>query len=867
MTLLKTGMRHVLRRPLLALLCVLGVALGVAVIIAIDLANASASRAFKLSTDTVSGRATHQVVSAGGTLDQAIFARVKREAGVREAAPLIDAYATAIDLDAQPLRVLGVDVFYEAPFRTFLSGDRGSSLQQTDFSRLISQPDGVVLSADFASRYGLQAGGELRLRVGDTLQSLRVIGLLETDDVSSRRALDGLGLVDIGTAQKLFDLPGRITSIDLIADERTPAGRETLARVRAVLPVGADIVKPSARSNSIESLTDAFELNLTALSLLALVVGIFLIYNTITFSVVQRRPVFGTLRCLGVTRREIFGMVLAEAAVFGVIGGVLGVLLGILLGRGAVRLVTQTINDLYYVVNVRNIEIPPLVLIKGFLLGMLAALLAALAPAFEATSIAPVTALKRSSIESRVRTLLPRLALCGLAVLALGGLALVASQNLVLNFAGIFAVVIGAALLAPLLTVGLMRLATPVADRFGGALGRMATRAVTLSLSRTGIAIASLMIAISVIIGLQSMINSFRSTVNTWLSATLVADVYIAPSGGVSSNSASTYINPNTVEALRTATGVNSANLYRRGTARFAVGETSDPAALTRQSLLIAETTTAERDINTSKWGVASGGSRARWDDLAGGDRVLVSEPFANKHGITQQINVITLATDDGPRRFEVRGVYYDYGSDQGVVLMRRDQYQRYWRDDKVSSMALFLKPESLPRVQDVVDDLRRQFAAQDLVISANSQLRANALAIFDRTFAITGALNLLATLVAFIGVLSALMAMLIERTREFGVLRATGLTLPQLAGMVLTESALIGGTAGLLSVPTGLALAFILIYIINLRAFGWTIALDLQAGTFVQAFAIAVISALLAAIYPVLRLRGIQIAQAVRAD
>ena len=245
----------------------------------------------------------------------------------------------------------------------------------------------------------------------------------------------------------------------------------------------------------------------------------FLIYNTITFSVVQRRPIFGILRCLGVTRREIFRMVLTEAMLLGAIGGLIGVAFGIVLGRGAVQLVTRTINDLYYVVNVQSIEVSPLTLLKGFVLGIVAAILAALPPAYEATSIQPITALKRSNVEQRVRGVLLPIAAIGVGMGLLGALLLLLSNWLVLNFAGIFGVVIGAALIAPVLTLCLMTAAQPILGRLGGVIGRMAARGIVNSISRTAVAIASLMIAVSVIIGLQSMISSFRQTLVNWLAS------------------------------------------------------------------------------------------------------------------------------------------------------------------------------------------------------------------------------------------------------------------------------------------------------------------------------------------------------------
>ncbi len=858
MTLLKTGLRYLLRRPLQSILCILGVALGVAMVIAIDLANGSAARAFELSTETVAGRATHQIVGSGAGLDEAVYRRLKVELGVREAAPVVESYAIAVELDQQPVRVLGVDAFAEAPFRSYL-GQGNAPLRQNDLTDFFVRPDALLIGQETAARYGLRLGDALTLRAGDARRTMRIAGILNPADERSRRALDGLAIVDISTAQELFNMAGRLSHIDLIADERTEVGRALLDRIRAVLPPGAAIVKPSARSQSVESLTDAFRLNLTALSLLALVVGMFLIYNTITFSVVQRRPIIGTLRCLGVTQAEVFRQVLLETLLLGAIGGVLGIGLGILLGRGAVGLVSQTINDLYYTVNVRSVDVDLWTLVKGFGLGLAASLLAALAPAYEATSIPPITALRRSAGEQRVRWLLPRVALAGLVMLAVGAAMLLLSRALVVNLGGIFFVLIGLALASPMATIGLMGALQPLLDRLAGLVGRLSARGVVNAISRTAIAIASLMVAVSVIIGLQSMINSFRTTVESWLDASLTADVYIAPPAtGINASNAT--IAPSVVADFEALPDVSDVTLFRRVSVDF---RTAD--AEYRPASLLAIRSNRERSARTFVWTLRP--ADGLWASMAGQDEVQVSEPFANKYGITPQNNRLLLRTDQGERAFRVVAVYYDYASDAGVIVMRHETYRRYWEDAQISSLALYVNPARVSDLGAFVDQLRQRFAGRDLVISANRELRADALAIFERTFTITGALNLLATVVAFIGVLSALMALQIERTRELGMLRANGMTLRQLWRMTLLETGLMGGTAGLLAMPTGFLLALILVYIINLRSFGWTIRLDLQWETFAQAMGVAVISALLAAIYPMLRLGKLEIARAIREE
>ena len=856
----KTGLRYLLRRPLQSILCILGIALGVAVTVAIDLANSSAARAFNLSTEAVAGRANYQIAGTGGSLNEDVYRKLKVNLGIQDAAPVVDGYATAIELDQQPLHILGVDVFAEAPFRDYF-GQRITQLDMLALTNFLTHPDAILIGQALAQHYGLKVGSAFTLRIGDRQQVVHVVGILVTADNASRAALNNLGIMDISAAQELFALNGRLTHIDLIIDDHTPEGRLELSRIQSILPPDTSIVKPQARNASVESLSDSFELNLTALSLLAMVVGMFLIYNTITFSVVQRRPIFGILRCLGVTRGEVFRLVIAESILLGLIGSLIGLGLGIVLGRAAVALVTRTINDLYYVVAVSSVTVDPGSLIKGIGMGLGAAVLAALPPAYEATSIPPIGALARSNIERRVRRLLPWVAALGLVLLAIGAMLLLATKSLGVNLAGIFGVVVGLALVSPWITVVLMQVLTPLAGHLAGIIGRLATRSVVNSLSRTSIAIAALMITVSVIIGLQTMIGSFRTTVQNWLDVTLLADIYVSPpSSGV--NNPDNVMDPALAQEFKAVPGVRAVTTLLRLPASFIEGSTKQPDPRWQKAEMLVVHAETNRQAASFVW--SDGPPGDVWRAMLANDEVQVSEPFANRYGITPAHNLLTLQTQQGPRVFRVAGVYYDYSADQGIVLMRREEFDRYWHDTRISSLAIYLDHSAKTHAGLLVNQMRQHFAGHDLVIQANSNLRANALVVFDQTFAITRALNLLATVVAFIGVLSALMALQLERTRELGVLRANGMTLGQMWRMILLETSLMGGTAGLLAMPTGFLLAVILIYIINLRAFGWTIQMDLQWTTFAQAMLIAVISALLAAIYPMLRLRKMQIAVAI---
>jgi putative ABC transport system permease protein len=359
--------------------------------------------------------------------------------------------------------------------------------------------------------------------------------------------------VDIATAQEVLGMEGRLSRIDLIAPGGG-GGRGHAGAHPAILPPGARIDATAARAGTVNEMTAAFSLNLTALSLLALVVGMFLIYNTVTFSVIQRRPVLGTLRALGMTRPEIFLLIVGEAGLLGFLGSVLGLGLGVVLGRGAVEMVTQTVNDLFFVVAVRDVEIPLWTLVKGGVIGMAAALVGAAIPAWEATSVPPAGALKRSNVEESALRLLPWLSLAALAIIGVGAALLIPNGNLVVTFGGLFLIVIGAALLTPICTLWLMRGAQRLLAR-GGVVERMAPRTVVRSLSRMAVAVAALMVAVSVIIGVGVMIGSFRQTVVLWLDDVLQADIFIsAPIVGAGADDAG--LSPALAEELRTFPGI-----------------------------------------------------------------------------------------------------------------------------------------------------------------------------------------------------------------------------------------------------------------------------------------------------------------------
>lgn len=830
-------------------LALLGVALGVAVVVAIDVANESARRAFVLATQSIVGRATHQIVGGPNGVSEEVYRRLRLTGKVRALAPVVESDVAATDYPGRIFHVLGVDAFAEAPFRPYLSS--AGAAPDNDFPAFLTQPATGLIAADTARHLGLDIGDRLSVRVGTQHQFITLVGLLDPNDSSSASAVENLLITDIATAQEILGLGGQLSRIDVRVPEGE-AGQKLLATIRQFLPAGVEVLSSRGRSQAIEQMTRAFQLNLTALSLLALIVGVFLIYNTMTFSVVQRRGLLGLLRIQGVTRREIFLLVLGEAVLIGGVGTVGGLGLGILLSQGLVQLVTRTITDLYFVLTVRELALTPVVLGKGMVLGIGASLLAALRPAWEAATTPPRVTLQRSSLETHARQTAPRTMVLGLLVLAagLGGL-WISGTNLLLSFGSLFGVLLGCVLMTPLTTVGCIRLLQPVLSAWGGTLGRLCGRSVVATLSRTAVAIAALMVAVSVTVGVGIMVQSFRQTVVRWLESSLHADVYIAPPSLIARRSDST-LDPALVQRLASAPDIARVNTYRGLQVESRLGLTQ-----------LVALDLAERSYDAFTF--IAGEPQAIWPTFQNEAAVIISEPYAYRHELSLN-DTLQLRTDRGAHAFRVVGIFTDYGSDQGIVMMSRPTYDQWWQDTKISSLGVYAEPNV--DVDRLVESLRRLAGAEhEVLIRSNRTLRAASLEVFDRTFTITTVLHLLTTVVAFVGVLSALMALQLERARELGVLRATGYTPGQIWGLMTSQTGLMGLIAGLLAVPVGVGLALILVLVINRRSFGWTLQIEIAPEILVQAIGMAVVAALLAGLYPALRMAWTSPALALREE
>ncbi len=777
-------LRPLLRDPLRTALTALAVALGIAVVVAIDLAGDAATGSFRSSLETLAGKADLGI-SANGGLDERWIGRLASLPIDAKFAPVVEAQIEIAGVGSLPL--YGLDFVAEA-----------KSESADDGARALGD---AVISKPLAARLRLHSGQEFTALIGGHNRQLRVARVVEspTEFVA----------VDIADAQQLLGRFGRLDRIDV-----TVAPTEDFARaeaaIRAMLPAGYFMQKPGARGDENQRMLRAFRWNLRVLSYISLVVGAFLIYNTISISVVRRRAEIGILRALGASRRAIFGVFLIEALCFGVVGGAAGVALGRLLAGAIVNLIAATVNALFTTSQPGAIELTVGEAALGIAAGAIAALVSAYAPAREATRVSPTEAMSHGSHEHFARLRWRR----GLAWAAVvGALAVAAAQ------APPWGHFPGGGYAAAFLAIGAVALATPglvlAANRVSRGLFHrkvepmLASRSLTGSLSRTSVVVAALATAIAMMASVGIMVGSFRETVALWLDTQLRADIYVRPDAPAA---AGLYppLPPGIPEILAGTPGVAAVDMFHGVELHFRGERTTLGAGnleIVRRYGRLRFLRGEDRD--------------AILRSLPNHDRAVVSEPFANRFGVRAG-DVIELPLGAGNVALTIAGVYYDYSSSQGLAIVDNSTLLKYLPEQPATNAAVYVGRGV--RADDVLHEIRLRTEGLGVMIAPNAELRRASLEIFDRTFAITWALEAVAIAVAMLGAANALLAVVLDRRRELGMLRYLGASARQVRGMILSEAALLGLLASAAGVALGFALSLLLIFVVNKQSFGWTI-------------------------------------------
>ena len=848
--------KHLTSRPFRTTLTVVGVAVGVAAALAIYLANQTVFNSFQRTVTRVVGEATIHISGAERRLDETLVERIRLHPDVRAVHPYLSQSITleTAEGDTRSGMVWGLDLLEVLGDGTGVR--QASGEEEYSLDPLLS-PDAIFVDRELAAGLGVARGDPVTVHVGPRQFQATVSRVLTFADDEQR--WDSMVIMDIAAAQVQLDRLGQLDGVDVVTAPGVPVD-DVIQELQASLGPSVLVSRPSQRDAQVERMLTSFQLNLTTLSMVGLFVGTFLVYNAVGFSVVQYRREIGILRAIGMVRGHIALLFLGEAIIAGIVGGGLGSVLGSGLAYWLVGLERETVSELYGIATMGELPLSMPVLLGGGLLGMVLSVIGALGPCLEASRTSPALAIAPGQYETS-RHHHGRWTSLAVGVLGLGGLlSLPGPVNglPVFGYAAAFCVLLGCTLLSPLgiHLLGLVASArsrrnsgrvgierwgdTSRAGLHSGSMTRLAVDQIARSSGRNSVTLSAFMVGIAIVVGVGVMIESFRDTVERWIDQTLMADLVVTPhEKGLDADPRENVfrISPEMVRLVRAVPGVAAVDPYRQ--VRIQVGATQ--AYLAARDLALH----AER----SRYLFVDGDSFHRLRQAIAERGVVVSEVLARRLGVNVG-DVLSLPTGAGQKDFPVAGVFYDYATDGGKIVLDWSLYERWWGDRTSTVLAVYLEPNaSALRVRG---DLKKALGSLIPVsIISNMELRTHILEIFDRTFRLTYGLELVTVLVGLLGIINTLLTTVVERQREFATFRAIGGSRRQVQGLVVRESLCLGFLGLGLGLLAGLLLATLLISVINKQSFGWTIHMTVPSRTILEAFMVAGITGLLAGYLP----------------
>ena len=842
------SLRHMRLSPLRTLLTVLGVAVGVAVTVAIAAVNRSVLESFRSMVDTVSGKADLTIAQSKSRFDDALLDTVSAVPGVAHAAGSLSLVLPVQGMPGESLYLLCTNFTDDGYFRSLKTSAGQPKLH--DVLGFLNSTDELLLSEKFARAHGLKTGDTLTLITPKGAQKFHIRSLLANSGPAT--AFGGsFAVMDLYSAEAAFDMDHQIDRIDVAVKpgEQVDAVK---ARLQKAAGPAFSVERPSRRGASVQKMLLSFQVGLNMGSALALLVGIFLVYNTISIGVVQRRREIGTLRALGASGGLMRALFTLEAAILGGLGAAVGIPLGWLIARRAIAGVADAISSIYVHVHATAVTLHAPEVAAGFALGILGSCFAAFRPASAASRVPPVEALRKSvsapASPSQVRV---QVAVgLGMLALAAGLLQLPPpTENFPLGgYLAIFAVLMGATALTPPLIRWARPLLVVPAELLAGVPGRLAADNFSRAPGRSAMPVAALSIGIAMSIALGGFIGSFKAATQRWLRANVPSDLFVTSSyklGGVRN----VPMPQGLADQMARIPGVAAVDKVRllqhdfMGLRIFVLS--LDPRVYWKRAHPLFLEGDEDQAVATA----------------LDGKSVILSENLARRRHLHKG-DTIQMKTPTGVHAYVVRGVIYDYTSDQGLVAMSRDMYVRDFGDTQVDTFEIYLKkPSDRDAVREAIT--ARWGQKYDLYVLTNDELRAESTSIIDQTFQVTYAMEIVAVLLALLGVVNTLLAAVIDRTREIGLLRAVGATRAQVVKTVAVEAGCMGLLGAVVGTASGTVLAKILLVAVGLQGTGWAIPLQFPWSTAVQMALAAIACAVGAGLYPARRAASLDVVDA----
>ena len=803
-------------------LSILGIALGVALGYGVHLVNRAAVGDVAAAVRSLAGEADLEVRAARAGFSEELYPRIARLPGVAVASPALELDAGVAGTE-RTLRVTGIDILRAALLQP--------QLILEDRYELLA-PDRVFLSAAAAEAFALGKGDELRLVSGPRTVSLRVAGVL-----SSLRGVSAL--TDIATAQWRFGRLGELNRIDVRLHAGVPR-EQVLREIQGLLPPGVHVAALEALEAASAYPSRSYRVNLNVLAMVALFTGGFLVFSAQALEVARRRSEHALLRVLGLKKKGVSTLVLQEAAALGAVGAAAGLVLGYALAMLAVRWSGADLGAGMFRGLAPQVDVSPLGAAAYFLAGILVAVLGALLPALDAARTPPARALKagdEQTLFERIAPLWP-----GIALLALGAtLSLLGPVNgvPVFGYGAIACLLLGAIALVPRFAEWLFHvMPLPAQPQLRLALGQL--RAAP---GQAAVSLAAIVASFSLMAAMAIMVASFRQSVDEWLRSVLPAEVYFRTTHAGDTG----MLDPAFEERVRALPQVARADFLRGG--RILLDATRPPLVL------------VARDRAEKAFPVLGERHERRAGDPPS---VWVSEAVSDLYGFSPGTRV-ELPILGRKHAVVVAGVFRDYARQHGAVLIERADYIALTGDRSVNDGALWLAPGTTPAA--AMAALRALPGGAGLDVAEPGEIRDVSLRIFDRSFAVTYAMEAVAVLVGLFGLSASLGAIVLARRREFGVLRHLGLTRGQIRTMLAAEGGLLALVGSAVGLAAGAAISLVLVYVINRQSFHWSMELHPPYLLLAGFIAVLVVLAVLTAVISGREAMGMAPVRAVRED
>ena len=806
--------RHVTRHRLRTALTFFGIALGVSVIVAIAIVNRSLVTSFQSTIDQIAGKAVLQVANGESGIAESLYPAIRDTVGVRDAAAVVEGFLPVAAKPGERLYVYGVDLLTDFAVREhrFVESQFGFD-EALDF---IAQPDSIALTESFSRRLNLPLGARITLLTSEGKRDFAVRALLK--EQGAAKVFGGsFALMDLPVAQRTFGKQGKLDIVDLTVDEgeRVDAVQQ---RLRDRLSGAAEVERPRKRGEQIEQLLTSFRVGLFFVSLIALFVGFFLIYNTMSVSVIQRKKEIGTLRCIGMKRGQVLRLIVSEALILAILGSLMGILLGWGLARAALVAVGETVGNLFSLMDLvgGGVGLQELSLALGS--GTLVAVLAALHPAVEAIQVSP--------LENARQTTWRPLARAGKSwANRLGSLCLILSPALILvsplvngavekfsfGVVGMLVFLLGLAFFCPALIRYAARWLGQLALGGTGSPwleARLASDSLRRNPTRAGITVATLVISLAAIFTIAAFVTSVRGSLLAWVDQMVTADLIVS-SGARTAGPRNVPLKEYLLPALQKIPGVKIIDLYRLIRSSY------------RGQPIVIESFLASKSASVRTLPMSEGDGARALRQMGEEKGVIISESFQSKFakGVG---DTVELMTPSGLIGFKIIGVYIDYSSDSGSVLLDRSLYKKYWQDELLDAFDLWLEPGADPRrvIQTIKDNYGEPY---QLFISTHGELKNAVVHIMEQSFVVNYAVEIVAIVVAIFSVINTLLASIVDRTREIGVLRAIGATQGQVRRIVVMEAAWMGLLGAVLGLSAGSIMAYHHVAFNTKLLTGWT--------------------------------------------